>query len=116
MESTIKRASKEWAKSGIWGWWIQKENEISVWNGICALLPDGNKQCRWWTGVVNETTVSLNPLKGLNLGCLLDESREGERESLGLKSFIQGRKSYGETPRELDWSSLVVTLAFIYYS
>ena len=52
--------------------------------------------------MVVETAISLDPLKGLNLGYLLDERIEGAREPLGLKSLIQVRRSYEETPRELD--------------
>ena len=47
-----------------------------------AGLQVGHAQC--------ETTNELDPLKGLTLGCLLESRVEGGRESLGLKSLIQG--------------------------
>ena len=61
----------------------------------------------------SETTDELDPLKGLTrlltLGMDGRDMRVKAQESYSLWEEITG-----ETPRELDWSSLVATLAFIY--
>ena len=47
---------------------------------------------------IGETTNELDPLKGLTLGCLLEDRVNGGRESLGLKSLIQ-RSYWGNSKR-----------------
>ena len=60
-----------------------------------------------------ETTKGFDPLKGLAVIAYFWEIEGGEGY-LSLRVLFD--EAFGETPRELDWSSLAATLAFIYYS
>ena len=58
--------------------------------------------------------ISSTHLKALPMLLTRIKKSNGGERTCGFKSLIL--RAVGETPRELDWSSLVVTLAVIYYS